>query len=151
MLAKKLKLKFYDSDREVEKRSGVDIDWMFSVEGESGFRQRELLIIEELCQEHGILIATGGGTVTIDHARDLLKDNGTVIYLQVPFEQQLHRVKRFPEKRPMLDKNDPALRLEELNTEREALYDMIADFTFTNKDEQPHQIVRRIIKDLKMQ
>ena len=39
LLAKRLKLKFYDSDKVIEKRTGVKIIVIFDIEGEKGFRK----------------------------------------------------------------------------------------------------------------
>ena len=143
-----LKKPFFDSDREIEKRAGVDIDWMFTIEGEKGFRIRELQIIKELTQMKGVIIATGGGTVVIPECRDLLQKKGTVIYLQVPFEEQLKRIKRFPAKRPTLDEEHPETKLEKLNKERIALYESIANHTYVNTGKYPRRLAQRIKKDL---
>jgi len=148
-LGRFLNLPFYDSDREVEKRSGVDIDWMFAVEGEEGFRQRELIIIDELSSQNGIVIATGGGTVAIPECKKMLSERGIVVYLKVPFSEQLSRVKRFPAKRPMLDIDDPAKKLKILNDERALLYESIANLTYTNASANPAQLAKKIIKDIK--
>ena len=47
-LARLLRLPFYDSDTEIERRTGVDIPFIFEKEGETGFRQRERETIEVL-------------------------------------------------------------------------------------------------------
>src|SRR5262249_13416813 len=52
---------FHDSDAEVERRTGVDIPFIFEKEGEAGFRQREREAIEALTALSGIVLATGGG------------------------------------------------------------------------------------------
>lgn len=147
-LAKRLQLPFYDSDREVEKRSGVDIDWMFAVEGEAGFRQRELQVIQDLCSQDGIVLATGGGTVVIPEARETLTNNGITIYLTVPFEEQLNRVKRFLNKRPMLGEGQPE-QLERLNHQRELLYQEIADLTYQNDTKNQAALAKKIIHDIR--
>ena len=147
-LGQLLNMPFYDSDREIEKRAGVDIDWMFTIEGEKGFRVRELQIIKELTQMSGIIIATGGGTVVIPECRKLLQEKGYVIYLQVPFEEQLKRIKRFPAKRPTLDEEHPETKLEKLNKERITLYESIANHTYVNTGKYPRRLAQRIKKDL---
>jgi shikimate kinase len=147
-ISKLLKMPFYDSDREIEKRSGVDIDWMFSIEGEEGFRARELSIIKELAQQDGIVIATGGGTVVIPECRQILKERGVIIYLKVPFEEQLTRVKRFPAKRPTLDNKHPEEKLKKFNEERKKMYSEIADFSFENTGKYPRKLAQKIIKEL---
>ena len=47
-LSRQLRMSFYDSDREIENRTGVDIPLIFELEGEQGFRKRERLVIDEL-------------------------------------------------------------------------------------------------------
>ncbi|WP_411901020.1 shikimate kinase, partial [Salmonella enterica] len=62
-LAQQLNMEFYDSDQEIEKRTGADVCWVFDVEGEGGFRNREEKVINELTEKQGIVLATGGGSV----------------------------------------------------------------------------------------
>ena len=63
LLAEKLDRPFFDSDREIEKNAGAEISWIFDVEGEEGFRDREEQVIWELTTKTGAVIATGGGVV----------------------------------------------------------------------------------------
>jgi shikimate kinase len=147
-ISKLLKMPFYDSDREIEKRSGVDIEWMFSIEGETGFRERELHVIQDLSKQNGIVIATGGGTVVIPECRKLLQENGIIIYLQVPFAEQLSRIKRFPAKRPTLDNKNPEEKLKKFNDEREELYKELANLTYANTGKYPKKLAQKIVKEL---
>ena len=39
-LAQMLGMEFMDSESVIEERAGADIDWIFDVEGELGFRKR---------------------------------------------------------------------------------------------------------------
>ena len=57
-LAQQLNMEFYDSDQEIEKRTGADVGWVFDVEGEDGFRDREEKVINELTEKQGIVLAT---------------------------------------------------------------------------------------------
>ena len=68
-LARVLDLPFYDSDAEIERRTGVDIPFIFEKEGEAGFRQREREAIEALTALDGIVLATGGGAVLLPENR----------------------------------------------------------------------------------
>ena len=61
-LADELHLEFFDSDQEIEKRTGADIAWVFDIEGEEGFRDREESVITDLTEKQGIVLATGGGS-----------------------------------------------------------------------------------------
>ena len=63
LLAKELRLPFKDSDKEIEQRTGADIPWIFDVEGEQGFREREQAVIVDLSAADGLVLATGGGAV----------------------------------------------------------------------------------------
>ena len=63
LLAAELDLPFLDSDRVIEERTGADIPWIFDVEGEQGFRDREAAVLAELAVEKGVVLATGGGIV----------------------------------------------------------------------------------------
>ena len=64
-LARMLHLDFVDSDEEVESRTGVDIPFIFEKEGEAGFRKREATVIDDLSQQEGIVLATGGAEVRL--------------------------------------------------------------------------------------
>ena len=75
-LAKRLKKQFYDSDRVIEERTGVDIATIFEIEGEEGFRNREAQVIEELCKLENIVLATGGGSILREDNRENMKNYG---------------------------------------------------------------------------
>ena len=125
-LASKLGLRFFDSDHEIEARTGVDIPYIFEKEGERGFREREREVIVELTTMTSIVLATGGGAVLDASTRARLHETGTVVYLDASIEQQLHRTGRSPT-RPLLMTGDPRTVLTELRAMRAPLYDEIAD------------------------
>ena len=72
VLAKMMNLRFFDSDQEIELSSGANIPWIFDVEGESGFRERESRMISQLCQRRDIVLATGGGAILAERNREIL-------------------------------------------------------------------------------
>src|SRR6185436_5704043 len=76
LLAGRLKLRFFDSDHEIEARCGVKIPLIFEIEGEAGFRAREAQVIEELAALQGIVLATGGGAVLAEQNRARLAASG---------------------------------------------------------------------------
>lgn len=127
LLAQKLKLEFIDSDQEIEERTGADIPWIFDVEGEAGFREREQRVIAELTQRDGILLATGGGVVIRAENRLALAGHGIVVYLYTSLKQQIERTGR-DRHRPLLQGVDPAETLRELMELRDPLYREIADY-----------------------
>jgi len=126
-LAADLGLQFFDSDREIETRSGVEIDFIFEKEGEAGFRRREESMIAELTQMTGVVLATGGGAIVSADNRRALAANGTVVYLETTVAQQHTRVGA-GENRPMIREGDQVeARLTELMAERDPLYREMAD------------------------
>ncbi|XBC43277.1 MAG: shikimate kinase AroK [Buchnera aphidicola (Meitanaphis flavogallis)] len=129
-LAQQLNMEFYDSDQEIEKRTGADISWVFDVEGESRFREREQKIINELTSKYGIVLATGGGSVKLKENRNKLSSRGIVVYLETTVEKQLVRTQK-DKKRPLLQVQNVPIKniLESLAIERNPLYKEIADIT----------------------
>ena len=126
VLARRLKLRFLDSDQEVERRCGVKIPVIFDIEGEAGFRKREGEVIEQLTALNDIVLATGGGAVLDLRNRDNLKTRGFVIYLHAPPPVLWQRT-RADKSRPLLQGGDPRERLEALYAERDPLYREVAD------------------------
>jgi len=139
-LAKELKLEFFDSDEVIEERSGADISWIFDVEGEEGFKRREQKVIDELTQKTNI-----GGVIMTPENRNALAGRGTVIYLKTSLQQQFERTKR-DTKRPQLQTDDLAGRLEMLRDEREPFYDELADVSFETDKLTVKAVANNIIK-----
>lgn len=142
-LAKALKLEFFDTDREIEQRCGVAIDWIFDIEGEDGFRQREKQVIDELARRQNIVLATGGGAVVLPENRTLLSSRGKVVYLEASIEQQLERTAT-NKRRPLLQVDDKEAQLRKLMAEREALYQEIADITIATGRTTVRNVVHQI-------
>ncbi len=144
-LAKSLNKKFYDTDEEIEKRTGVDICWVFDLEGEEGFRHRESAVIEELTKLTGIVLATGGGSVLNEENRTLLAEHGTVIYLDVSLEYQSNRTIN-ESRRPLLRAPNRDAVLEQLHIERKPLYESLADWRMLTDNRTIPSIVDEIVK-----
>ena len=87
-LAQQLKLQFADTDAEIERRTGADIPWIFDVEGEEGFREREAQVVEEMTQWDRVVLATGGGVILRPENRSALGGRGFVIYLHATVKEQ---------------------------------------------------------------
>lgn len=148
LLAKELRLHFKDSDKEIEQRTGADIPWIFDVEGEQGFREREQSMVVELCELHGVVIATGGGVVLRPENRQALRDGGRVVYLHASVEQQLERTSR-DRNRPLLRNAEPGKVLRSLMEIRDPLYREIADIIIETDERPPRLVVQEIIDRLK--
>ncbi|MEX6501385.1 shikimate kinase AroK [Pseudomonas zhanjiangensis] len=147
LLAKELHLPFRDSDKEIEHRTGADIPWIFDVEGEQGFREREQAVIAELCEAAGMVLATGGGAVMRSENRAALRRGGRVVYLHASVEQQIDRTSR-DRNRPLLQTADPGKVLAELLAVRDPLYREIADVVVETDERPPRLVVQEILERL---
>ena len=125
-LARDLGLEFFDSDLEIQRRTGVDIPYIFEMEGEAGFRQREADAIAQLTRLNNVVVATGGGAVLDERNRTALAATGLVIYLQTGVDEQLRRTRR-ARNRPLLANKNRREVLEHLAAVRTPLYEAIAD------------------------
>lgn len=144
-LAQQLHHPFYDADEEIELRSGVEISWIFDVEGEAGFREREKQIIEELTKLSPIVLATGGGAVLKPENRQCLASRGTVIYLETSVDALVQRTLK-DKKRPLLrDVNTRREKLASLLAERIDLYRSLADYTFSTDERTARSVCEEIL------
>ncbi len=146
-LARRLNLRFVDSDTEIELRTGVDIAYIFEREGEEGFRIRERDVIETLTSNAGIVLATGGGAILLPINRERLAARGTVVFLDTSIEQQLQRT-RHSQHRPLLETSDRRAKLEELALVRDPLYRSIAAITIRTSGLAPGAVAGDIEKAL---
>lgn len=121
LVATRLGLTFYDTDRVIEERAGADIAWIFDREGEPGFRRREEHVVDELSRAERVLVATGGGAVLAPCNRQRMRGRGTVVYLHTAPEVITERV-RGDRHRPLLQVGDVRGRVDALCREREPLY-----------------------------
>jgi shikimate kinase len=147
-LAKMLRLEFHDSDVEVEKRTGVDIPYIFEREGEAGFRERERDAIDALTQLNDVVIATGGGAILLPENRERLAARGRVVYLRTSVQQQLERT-RHGRQRPLLYTDDPEKRLRDLMEHRAPLYESVADVIVTTDGRNVRAVAEEIVARLK--
>ncbi len=148
-MARRLGRQFYDSDHEIEARTGVRIPVIFEHEGEDGFRQREAQTIDELTQRSGIVLATGGGAVLRAENRENIKSRGTVVYLRANPHDLWLRTRR-DKNRPLLQTADPRARLEQLFQERDALYRECATFVIETGRPSVNALVNMVLMQLEM-
>jgi shikimate kinase len=149
-LARTLKYEFVDSDHEIEQRTGADIPWIFDIEGEQGFREREHAVIDELTQRQGIILATGGGAVLDPGNRRHLMSRGLVVYLCASVNQLLKRT-ALDRNRPLLQTENPRQRLQQLLDERDSLYREVADIIVDTNNRSVSNSVRLIVNNFNNQ
>ncbi len=146
-LAQQLKLRFCDTDSEIEARTGADIPWIFDVEGEEGFRDREQQVVEEMTHWDDVVLATGGGVVLRPENRRALASRGFVIYLYATVEEQTRRTQR-DRRRPLLQRGDPEQVLRDLMAVRDPLYREIADHVIATDGCSPRTVAQRLVREL---
>ena len=146
-LARHLGLEFVDTDTEIEERTGADIPWIFDVEGEEGFRDREQQVVEEMTARDNIVLATGGGVVLRPENRRVLGARGFVIYLYATVDEQVRRTRR-ARRRPLLQKGDPEEVLRGLMSIRDPLYREIADHIIETDGCSPRTVAQRLVREL---
>ncbi len=144
-----MKRKHIDTDQEIRSRSGVDISWIFSQEGEEGFRTRETQLITELSSKQDLVVSTGGGSIVKETNRKILRESGLIIYLVIDFEEQLSRATKRTDTRPLLETDDQRSQLKKLNNEREEWYEELADFTFRTDEMPISRLVVHVLNTLK--
>jgi len=146
-LADELHLDFFDSDQEIERRTGADITWIFDLEGEEGFRKREEHVINDLTDKQGIVLATGGGSVMNKAVRNRLSARGIVVYLQTTIDKQVARTQR-DKRRPLLQNGEPEAVLRDLADTRNPLYEEVADYVIDTDDQSARAVANQIISKI---
>jgi shikimate kinase len=147
LLARRLRLRFIDADHEIEARCGVPIPLIFEIEGEPGFRQRELQALAELTALEGVVLATGGGAVISEQNRLRLARGGTVVYLRATPEALYERV-RHDRNRPLLATSDALGKLRQLFAERAPLYREVAHLVIDSAAQSPSALARQLFGKL---
>lgn len=146
-LARHLGKAFVDSDEEIQKRTGVTIPHIFDVEGEAGFRQRESAVLRDLLGRDNMVLATGGGAVIAEQNRELLRQNGIVIYLKASVHDLWQRT-RHDRNRPLLQTADPHAKLTQLHDQRDPLYQQVADIVMHSGKQSVHALMLHLVEQI---
>ena len=147
ILANNLNMAFVDTDEEIEQRSGASVSWIFDVEGEAGFRDREEQLVEEITKRKTMVLSTGGGVVLRQKNRQVLSTRGFVVYLRADVEDLLERM-RGDKKRPLLQVEDPRQKIRQIVRERDPLYIETADFVFEARGLSFKSVAQRLTAKL---
>jgi len=139
---------FFDIDSEVIKSSGADIQWIFDVEGEEGFRERESRALRQAIKAPaGAIIATGGGIVLRKENRVAMVGAGQVVYLSATKQQLYERTKR-DKVRPLLQVGDRKAVIDRLFDERDPLYREVASLIFSSDGTKASKVAAELIRTL---
>ena len=148
-LARRLDIRFFDSDLVIERRAGCSIREFFEREGEQPFRDLEQAVIEELTQNTSCVLSTGGGVVLRQANRDNLRQRCQVIYLHSAPVEVFRRL-RHDQSRPLLQVADPLARLKELYDLRDPLYREAAHFVVETGRPSVSTLVNMIVMQLEL-
>jgi shikimate kinase len=143
-LAKRLKRRFLDLDRVIEKAEGMKVRDIFAQKGQPYFRQREKEALAQVLQRGGQVIATGGGVILDEDNLKLLRDRAFLICLTASTDALLNRAGNSA-KRPLLKGGDRKERIEDLLSERRTKYAQ-AHASVDTTDLSIEQVVERVIE-----
>lgn len=145
-LAEALGYRFLDADTALESVAGRTIPEIFASDGETAFRDLETAVLGQIAGWHSLVVATGGGAVTRPQNWGHLRQ-GVVVWLDAPAELLLARLRRDPCRRPLLNDDDPEIRMQALLAQRLPLYDQ-ADLRILQGEEQPQQVAEQVLEAL---
>jgi shikimate kinase len=150
-LAKRLNLKFIDTDARIELSQNTEIREIFKIEGESRFRGYEESILEEILKRgHRAVISLGGGTLLSNANIKKVLNSGILIYVKSSPSEIWNRIKHST-RRPLLRKEGEEWtrqmyldRIAELMKERENGYKQ-AHLVLDRDGKEVNEIVEQIL------
>lgn len=150
MLSKEYNLEFIDTDELIEKKAGnKKVNKIFTEFGEAYFRKLEKDVIREIAEKKDAVIATGGGAIVDkENLAVLKKDSSIIICLTARPDVIVLRTRNEKGVRPLLNSDNPLIKIEELLKKREDAYSK-ADVIIDTSDLTPAEIIMKIKKILK--
>lgn len=143
-LAGALNYEFSDTDAMIEEAYGKTISAMFAEEGEEYFRNAETELLRKLSGEaKGMVLATGGGMPMREENGALLREIGTVIFLETTLETILDRLQK-DTGRPLADGEDREARLRPLYEKRLPVYRESADYILDTERKSFYAMIEEI-------
>ena len=145
-LSTRMGLDFFDTDKQIEKIAGARISWIFDVEGEEKFRERESEILSKIINNDNCVISTGGGIILKALNRELIK-KGTCIYLETSIQSQLERTMNDKERPLLVGIDDKEKTLREIAQLRNPIYEKCSDIIIKEIN-NPNETVDSIVLNL---
>ena len=133
LLSKSLDMKFYDTDDVIKKNTGVEINRIFELEGEKGFRSWERKAFLSIVEKKNIVVATGGGIILNEDNFKILKKKKFVFFLKTDINNLLVRLTK-DGSRPLLEVSDMKKQLNHLYAIRKKKYEEASNFTIETSD-----------------
>lgn len=148
VLEEKTGLRRFDTDEVVSSKSKMPVNEIFSTHGEGHFRDLETETLRSMSLEEPAIIVTGGGIVVRGENFDLLRQLGTVVWLDADQATLRMRIRRLSD-RPLLQTANPEATLSELLAAREPLYRKAADLRVDISQKNPEEIAELILANIK--
>ena len=145
-LAKMLDYAFVDTDEVIEKASKQSISTIFEKEGEAAFRDIEKQVLKEISQHHSLVIATGGGLITLPENWGILHQ-GIVIWLDLDVKRSIKRLESDHQKRPLLIKDDLSKTFSQIYENRKPMY-AESDLRIIVEEQTPYEVATMIAERL---
>ena len=142
-LAPLLKMQFVDLDRMIETDQKLSVSEIFEIRGEPFFRELESEVLKRVSGRSGQVISTGGGIVLRKDNRQLMKQNGRVVFLETSVPWLLKRLRGSTE-RPLLKTENWTQKVETLAEERASLYREASNITVLTDEKTPAQTAEEI-------
>ena len=145
-LAKMINYAFVDTDEVIEKASKQSIAEIFEKDGEIVFRDLEKQVLKEIGQHHSLVIATGGGLVTVPENWGILHQ-GIVIWLDLDLQRSIKRIEIDNKKRPLLDRDDLSQTFSQIYESRKPMY-LESDLRIEVEEQSPYEVASMIAEHL---
>ena len=143
IISKKLNIKFYDTDKFIEKETDMKINEIFKEKGEAFFRSLEEKIILKILQSSTSVISLGGGSFINQKIREEVITNNLSIWLSWKNSTLINRIKN-SKKRPLAFKMNIS-EIKKLISERSKIYNF-SDYKINCDKINKNEIVKKIIK-----
>ncbi len=122
-VAERTRLQFVELDALIEEAAGMPLADLFTLHGESYYRQLERAALERLLKDdRPMMVATGGGLVAAPDTYELLRRRFVTIWLKATPDDHWNRVVEQGDSRPMQGQPAAMARLREILAERAPLY-----------------------------
>lgn len=133
ILSKSLDMQFYDTDDLIKKNTGVEINRIFELEGEKGFRNWERKALLSIIDKKNIVVATGGGIIVNNDNFEILKKKKFVFFLKSDINNLLGRLSK-DGSRPLLEVSDMKEQLNDLYSSRKKKYEEASNYSIETSD-----------------
>ena len=146
VLAKMINYAFVDTDDVIEKASKQSISSIFEKDGEKVFRDVEKKVLKEISQHHSLVIATGGGLVTLSENWGILHQ-GIVIWLDLDLRRSIKRLESDQKRRPLLLGDNLAENFSQIYESRKPIY-LESDLRIEVEDQSPYEVATMVAEHL---